>query len=296
MEQTGTVMRPGSTASKPALAARIAGLFLITRPVNVLIAGLSITVAGYLCGIGQAGGALAAAAAAGMLITAAANAINDYFDIEIDRINKPQRPLPAGTLSRREAVALVILAFAAALACAALIGPQALLISTGSGLLLYWYSARLKRTVLWGNLTVSLVTGLAFLFGGIAVGRIEAALVPALFAFFVNLGREIIKDMEDTEGDRAMQARTLPVVYGPEPARRLASAVLLLLLALTWLPWLLGIYGRGYLAVVAIGVQPVLLVVVWALWRRPGRHTYSRLSTLLKADMLIGLLAIYAGR
>lgn len=296
MEPTGAVMRPEAAVAKPTLTTRIAGLFWITRPANVLIAGLSIAVAGYLCGIGQAGVPLAAAAAAGMLITVAANAINDYFDIEIDRINKPQRPLPAGTVSRREAVGLVILAFAAAIACAAFIGPRALFITAGSGLLLYWYSARLKRTVLWGNLTVSLVTGLAFFFGGVAVGRPAAALVPALFAFFMHLGREIIKDMEDTEGDRALQARTLPVVYGPEPARQLASAVLLLLLALTWLPWLFGMYGPGYLAVVVVGVQPVLLLVVWALWRRPGRETCRRLSTLLKADMLIGLLAIYVGR
>ncbi len=278
------------------LVQKCLGIVQLARPVNVFIAGLSIFLAGYLCGIGDAGAKLLAACLVGMLITAAANGINDYFDIEIDRINKPHRPFPSGRLGRTEGLVLVAISFAAALILAGRINPAALGVTLFSGLLLYWYSARLKRTVLWGNLAVSLVTALAFVFGGIAVGRFRSALVPAVFSFLMHLGREIIKDMEDVGGDAALNAATFPVVRGIEPARRLATAVLLVLLPVTWLPWLLGLYGRWYLLAVIAGVHSVLLVVIWSIWRRPERSTYRWSSNLLKADMLVGLLAIYAGR
>lgn len=278
------------------LIERLSAFCALSRPLNVLIAGLSIFLAGSVCGIGSAWRQLLLACAVGALVTAAANGINDYFDLEIDRINKPARPLPAGRITRREGLLFAAGCFAAAVVLACLIHPLALAVTLGSGLLLYWYSARLKRTVLWGNLAVSLVTGLAFLFGGIAVGRLQNALIPAGFSFLMHLGREIIKDMEDVEGDAAGQARTLPVVYGLLPARRLATLVLLLLLAVTWVPWILGIYGLGYLLILLAGVHSVLVLVIWAIWRRPGRTTWGWTSTLLKSDMLAGLLAIYAGR
>jgi len=277
-------------------AQKCLGFIQLTRPVNVLIAGLSIFLAGYLCGIGDAGTRLLAACLVGMLITAAANGINDYYDIEIDRINKPRRPFPSGRLRRGEGLVLVAISFAAALVLAGRINPAALGLTLFSGFLLYWYSARLKRTVLWGNLAVSLVTALAFVFGGIAVGRFRYALVPAVFSFLMHFGREIIKDMEDVGGDAALNAGTFPVVHGLAPARRLATTVLLLLLPVTWLPWFLGLYGHWYLLTVVAGVHSVLLLVIWSIWRRPGRTTYQWSSNLLKADMLVGLLAIYAGR
>ncbi|HNW59524.1 MAG TPA: geranylgeranylglycerol-phosphate geranylgeranyltransferase [bacterium] len=277
-------------------ADKFTALFELTRPVNVLIAGLSIALAGYLCGIGSAWQPLALACAAGALVTAAANSINDYFDLEIDRINKPDRPLPSARLSRREGLLLAGFCFAAALLLAFCIHATALAITFGSGLLLYWYSAHLKRTVLWGNLVVSLVTALAFIFGGIAVGQFQRALIPAAFSFLMHFGREIIKDMEDVDGDAAQQARTLPVVHGLFAARWLATLVLLALVPVTLVPWVLRIYGFWYLLVLLAGVHSVLVLVVWAIWRRPEHATYRWTSTLLKVDMLVGLLAIYAGR
>ncbi|HOT96033.1 MAG TPA: geranylgeranylglycerol-phosphate geranylgeranyltransferase [bacterium] len=299
-------MPPGEFSSAPRstrsrfefhrLTETLSAFYALSRPMNVLIAGLSIFLAGSVCGIDAAWRQLILACAVGALITAAANGINDYFDIEIDRINKPHRPLPSARITKGECLLFVLLCFAAAVVLAFLINFWALVITLSSSLLLYWYSARLKRTVLWGNLAVSLVTGLAFFFGGVAVGHFQRALIPAVFSFLMHLGREIIKDMEDVEGDAALQAMTLPVVYGLLPARRLATAVLLLLLVVTWAPWTLGFYGIGYLLILLAGVHSVLLLVIWAIWRRPGRATWGWTSSVLKADMLVGLLAIYAGR
>ena len=230
------------------------------------------------------------------LITAASNIINDYFDIEIDRVNKPERPLPSGIVSLRSALVLSLVLYGLGMACGAMINVTAFVISALSSVLLYVYSARLKRTVLFGNLTVSLATGMAFIYGGVAVGNIRNATVPAIFAFLMHFGREIIKDMEDVEGDRQDHAITLPVRFGLMPARHLVTWILGLLILVTIVPYLMELYGIWYLLIVMAGVNTILLYSVVMVWARPDKAVFGRLSALLKSDMLVGLLAIYAGR
>lgn len=267
----------------------------MARPINVAIAGVSIFVAAFISGSLQPLRNVVTACLSGALITAAANAINDYFDLEIDLINKPERPLPKGLLSRKQALIFSMCCFCSGILLSTLIGWTAFAVAAGSSLLLYFYSAALKRTVLWGNLTVSLATALAFIYGGIAVKRFSGALIPAGFAFAMHLGREIIKDMEDVEGDKAHNAFTLPVKHGMLPARWLATCVFVALLFSTLLPHVMQIYGRWYLVIVMLGVNTVLIFTIFSLWLASDRKNFRRLSALLKADMLMGLLAIYAG-
>lgn len=274
----------------------VKSLIILSRPVNVIIAFLSIWLAGYLCGIDNNWTELLLASISGALVTAGANAINDYYDLEIDRINKPFRPLPSGSILPHHAVLFAAISFSGALLAALCINLTAVVIASVSTVFLYWYSARLKRTVLWGNLTVSFITGLAFVYGGIAVGRVEYALIPAVFAFFMHFGREIVKDMEDVSGDQAQGARTLPVAHGLRPAQWLVTALFGLLIAATLVPYYAGIYGVHYLIVVVAGVNLVLIAVIAAIWKRPTPATFRVSSALLKADMPIGLLAIYLGR
>ncbi len=275
---------------------KINGLLTLTRPVNVFIAMLSIFIAAFLCGSLEHWVAILLAALSGGVITAASNTINDYYDVEIDKINKPSRPVASGLISKKAALLFSVFLYAAGIIFGALINEKALLISALSTVLLYFYSARFKRMVLLGNLTVSLATGMAFIYGGIAVGNIEQAVIPAIFAFMMHFGREIIKDMEDIEGDRRDNAITLPVKYGLFPAQMLTTVLFVLLIVITLLPYPLGIYGSWYLWVVMAGVNTVLLFSTIMIWIHPDRKIFSKLSVLLKADMLVGLLAIYVGR
>jgi len=272
------------------------GFFTLSRPVNVVIAGLSILVAAFISGPLQPLGKVLAACFSGALITAAANAINDYFDLDIDRINKPERPLPKAVLSKKEALLFSLFFFFSGIVLGAFINRIALAIAASTSVLLYLYSAKLKRTVLWGNLTVSLATALAFIYGGLAVGNPTAAMIPAGFAFAMHLGREIIKDMEDVEGDRQYQSFTLPVKHGITPAKWMATVVFFVLFCATFLPHVLNIYGSWYLIIVIVGVNSVLVYTVISMWRRSSRNNFRRLSAYLKVDMIMGLLAIYAGR
>lgn len=274
----------------------VLSLFLLTRPVNVMISILSIFLAAFICGgLGKTSSILLACLA-GAFITAGANTINDFYDLEIDHVNKPFRPLPSKMVSQKAALILSLLCFGIAMILGLFINLTALGIIILSSLLLCLYSARLKRTVLWGNLTVSFITGLAFIFGGVAVGHIKNALIPAAFALLLHFGREIIKDMEDITGDRLENAKTLPIVYGIRSAQWLTTVIFSALFVATIIPFVFKIYGKYYLLIVMLGVNTLVMYTVVDIWARPSTQTFRRISALLKADMLVGLTAIYVGR
>jgi geranylgeranylglycerol-phosphate geranylgeranyltransferase len=162
--------------------------------------------------------------------------------------------------------------------------------------LLFLYDAYLKRTVLIGNLVVALVAGLAFIYGGIAVGNVNVALWAFALAFLFHLGREIVKDMEDAPGDQQSQAETLVVRHGLTPARTASTIVFTLLVVLLPLPYLIGPFRQFYLWIVLFGTLPLLLYVIVFLWRCSTSESFHKLSSILKAGMVIGLAALYIGR
>lgn len=268
-------------------------LVLLPRPLNCLITALSAGVGALAAGPALPHGVWWAALAAA-LIAGSGNSLNDVADLEIDRINRPERPLPAGHLGRPAAlVHSLVLALAGsgiALWQGPALGGMALLVTAA----LVLYDLWLKHTALWGNLLVSALAAAAFPFGALAAGQLGRAWIPAGFAFLFHLGREIVKDIEDMEGDRALGAHTLPLRVGASLAARLAAGILLILAAFTWWPWLAGIYGWKYLAPV-LGVDGLLLWTGWRLLRDrkavPGAHLGSR----LKWGMLLGLVAVVAG-
>ena len=268
---------------------------LLTRPVNVVIGGLSIFVGALVTGTIQPLHKVLCACLSGALIAAGANAVNDYFDVAIDRQNKPHRPLPSGLIPPRSAFLFANTLLVCGASCGVLVNNAAFVIAALSAALLYVYSYKLKRTVLMGNLAVSLVTGLAFIYGGVAVGRVGRALIPAAFALLFHLGREIIKDIEDIEGDRLADANTLPIRFGTHKSLVVATVVFVLLVIATLIPYITFVFSRFYLYIVVLGVDSVLIFVIISMWRRQTSAHYHFLSNLLKADMLIGLIAIYVG-
>jgi len=227
------------------------------------------------------------------LIAAAANSINDYFDIDIDRINKPQRPLPAGHLSANAGKQIAFIEYAVGNSVAAMISPVALAMALFFSALTFLYASHFKRQPIWGNVVVSLSTAAAFIYGGIAVNNYREAIYPAIFAFFFHFGREIIKDMEDIEGDRAMGARTLPIVFGFGAAKNLIWLNFILLLLATLLPFYSQQYGATYMTIVFIGVYPVLGYCLFSIQQNASSKQLNFLSNMLKADMVVGLLAVY---
>ncbi|MFQ6618341.1 MAG: geranylgeranylglycerol-phosphate geranylgeranyltransferase [Fidelibacterota bacterium] len=269
--------------------------FLVLRPQNMGISFLSIFLGAFITGSISPLQKIILACISGSLIAGAANAINDYYDYSIDAINKPWRPIPSGKIKRERVLYLSIFLFAIGIFLSFWINLTSITISITASALLYLYSSRLKGVALAGNLIVSSVAGLAFVYGSAAANRPLIGLIPGGFALLFHLGREIIKDIQDWEADRKEKALTLPVRYGIRYSLRFITIIFSILIAGTLLPFIFKIYNLNYLVTVVLGVDTVLLYTMISMWLKPNSENLGKLSGILKIDMLVGLLAIYMG-
>jgi len=229
------------------------------------------------------------------IVAGGGNIINDYFDYEIDKINRPNRPLPLGLISRREALSLYFVLSVLSMLISFKISVEAFIIVSATNVLLYLYSAALKKIPLVGNLVVSTCTALAFIYGGIVAGNIYAAIIPAVFAFLVNLIREIIKDIEDIDGDKKNRLETYPIKYGIEKSKALLITLLIFLFTATSIPILFRLYKIEYFIVVMFFVNLPLIYFIREIASKQFLNNISKLSWLIKLTMIFGLIAIYLG-
>jgi geranylgeranylglycerol-phosphate geranylgeranyltransferase len=274
---------------------RIRDILELSRIGNVAITGFSVLIGtgGYVRSANIHLVIMAAISA--MIIAAGGNAQNDYYDQKTDAINRPERPIPSGRISPHFAFIFSILCYAAGIIPGWLIGMDTGLMASGVAIMLWLYAARGKMMGLGGNLVIALICALAFIYGGLTVKNPALAAFPAVFAFLMHLSREIIKDVQDISGDRQSGARTLAVRAGHKRALSVSAFSLLLLISFSPVPYLLGIYNVRYLIAVILGVDLVLLPVIYQLFKNPLGADYAKLSFILKIDMLVGLMAIALG-
>ena len=258
----------------------------LPRPVNCLITFASVLLGGWL-GIHRITEPLLFAALSAALITAGGNALNDLCGITEDRINKPHRPLPSGRLSPGFARIEMGIFLLAGILLALPLPMPALAIALTAVTSLIFYNIYLKRVPLIGNLIISALGGLAFLYGGAAVKVISAPYLIAGFAFLFHLGRELLKDLEDSAGDRQLSGGTVPISWGENSARILITGIFTILIIAMPLPALLGIYSSIYLSLILL-LNILLIFVLIRLWQK---DTLGYLNNLLKAGMLLGLAA-----
>jgi len=267
----------------------------LSRPINLLITVISIPVACWIAGGTKDDWfSILFAALTGVFVAAGANSINDAFDIDIDRINRPNRPLPRGTLTQQNAREMWFLVSSGAIIFNFFLNVAAFVIVVIVVVILYYYSAKLKRTVFLGNFVVAIMTGMAFVYGGIVMNNIERSIMPALFAFLSNLARELVKDVEDIEGDRREHALTLPITFGVKPALWLATISLLILIGSTLLAVYFSIYHIAFLYTV-IGADALILSAIVMMWHSASPIQMRRVSISIKMSMGIGLAAIILG-
>lgn len=183
----------------------------------------------------------------GFLLSGAAMISNDYFDLEVDRINHPERPLPSGRVSVREAAVLTGLFTVAGLIGAALLGAMALILAIviwAVGLLYNW---KLKESGLPGNMAVSFSVASTFVFGGLAVGRLGSGLVWTFgaLAFLFDLGEEIAGGVMDAAGDALRSARSVARVHGRKAALGVTGGLFLTFVVVSVLPFFEGWMGMA---------------------------------------------------
>jgi geranylgeranylglycerol-phosphate geranylgeranyltransferase len=221
------------------------------------------------------------------LITGAGNAINDYYDREIDAINRPKRPIPSGRILPGAAFRYSLALFAIGCILAGLVNQICLLVAAFNSALLFFYARNLKATPLFGNVSVAFLTGSTFLFGGAAAGAagLVANQVPFGLSFLASMSREIAKDIEDMAGDRLGGARTLPILAGERPSAALAGLFGLAAVALSFF----APFGRVYLAIVAVADLFLLLSVL-----KVVKGDAAGSQKAIKRGMAVALMAFLA--
>jgi geranylgeranylglycerol-phosphate geranylgeranyltransferase len=228
------------------------------------------------------------------LVTGAGNSINDYYDIEIDRVNKPKRPIPSGRVSTSAALRFSLALFAAGTASAFLINVPCGMIALFNSLLLIYYARALKRTAFLGNLAVGYLTGSTFLFGGAVFfesGGLESVFVLFLLATLATIAREIVKDIEDMDGDMKDRARTLPIVIGPRRAAYIAASIGLIAVLASPLPYMQSLMSARYLFLVAVAD----LLFAIAVYEILGKDNPAGSSRMFKLAMAFALISFLAG-
>jgi len=250
---------------------------------------------------------------ASVFIAAAGYIINDYFDLNIDQVNKPQKNVVDKFIHRRWAIiwhfvlsfaGVVLTAFAVGLSYWYLVLANLLCV-----LLLWFYSTSLKRRLLIGNVVISLLTAwtiLVFFFAlshpsnafntsnELSVKFFRLAFLYSGFAFIISLVREAVKDMEDMEGDTRYGCKTLPIVAGTRTTKIYAGiwmAVLIATLAI------LQVYVLqfGWWHMVVYGIAFVIFSLLFALMKLRNAITakdYSHLSRTTKWIMFAGILSM----
>jgi geranylgeranylglycerol-phosphate geranylgeranyltransferase len=182
------------------------------------------------------------------LITASGNVINDYFDYRIDKINRPERPLPAGKISSKEALALYLALASLGLIISFLISFNFFFLALFNSALVFLYSKKLKRTLL-GNAVDSWLACSVFIAPLFILSKIKLsspATALAIIAFFGNYGREVLKDVEDVKGDKIRGAKTVPIVLGNIKATILGKVLVFVASILLFLPYILGFFSQIY--------------------------------------------------
>jgi geranylgeranylglycerol-phosphate geranylgeranyltransferase len=233
----------------------------------------------------------------GFFISSSALIFNDYFDIESDKINAPERPLPSGMVKPSDVVLLTILTTGIGLAAAVLISILAVgiaIIFWGIGFLYNW---KLKETGLPGNIMVSCSVAITFIFGGIAAGQPWNTTVWFFSAivFFIDLGEEIASGAMDEQGDKKRKSKSIAITKGKQYALFLSSVFFAIVIVISAIPFLLRWLGIPYLIMIVIMDSIILLSTIKLLRSKTPKEGRLYLRSIYLGASL-SLLAFIIGQ
>ena len=236
------------------------------------------------------------AAAAAFVITGAGNVINDYYDYEIDKINRPHRAIPSNKISKSDAWMLSVTMFAIGLGMSN-VNVYCLGLAICNTAVLIVYGKYSKRMYLLANLIVSYLVASIFIYGALAnvsgefleLEKTQLVAILSGCAFFATLSREIVKDIEDMEGDKKKYSVTLPIQMGAKRARDIASTFLLTAIALSALPLLIpSHYFNTLLYLVPVAIADLIFLSSMNMRPAPAQKT-------MILGMTMAIIAFFAG-
>ncbi|HSI77432.1 MAG TPA: geranylgeranylglycerol-phosphate geranylgeranyltransferase [Lunatimonas sp.] len=226
-----------------------------------------------------------------VILTASGYMINDYYDVKIDYVNRPNEVVVGRGMKRRMVMILHTFLNVVGIGVGYLIHPRIGVINFLAAFLLWLYSNSLKRLPFIGNLTVAGLTGLAIWVVGYYYQDSQMLILTyAIFAFFINLIREIIKDIEDRPGDRKHGCRTLPIVVGFRNTKKIIFSVAALFVASIVV---VTVKINDPVLFIYFGLLGVLFVFfLYKLYIADRKSQFSQLSRMAKILMLTGAVSM----
>ena len=234
---------------------KIKGLIHLFRPELPFAAGVTVLVGEMVAMSGLPSVRQATLGfACVFLLSASALILNDVFDLEVDRVNAPERAIASGAVTVGEAVGLSVPVTLGGLAAAWAIGPSALGFGAFIWIIGFLYNWKFKRSGLPGNLMVAASVGSCFVLGGMAVGELGNPMLwfMALGAFLIDLAEEIAGDAMDMEGDKVLGSQSLALRFGRTAALRVSAGLFALLFVLSLIPLIQGTMGLQYLLAIIV--------------------------------------------
>jgi geranylgeranylglycerol-phosphate geranylgeranyltransferase len=278
---------------------KASGFVRLMRPINCAMMGFAVFVGAVLADPGFFNAewlGVLYGFVTGFMLTAAAMAINDYYDRAIDAINEPSRPIPSGSVTSRQALAFVFALSAIGFVFAYLTSLLCLAVAAISWIVVVTYVTVGKRSGLPGNLLVSTCVAIPFIYGSITVlNQVPLSVVLfTLMAFLSNTGREITKGIVDLKGDKAEGIKTLAVRYGEKNAAIASSLFYVSAVALTPIPPFLNLVSFWFIPIVL--VTDIGLVASSALLlKNHSRENAKKIKNLVLLWFVVGLLAYVFG-
>jgi len=187
-------------------------------------------------------------------ISASILVLNDYFDVETDKINAPDRPIPSNMVTSSETLFLSISLFLVGLFLSYLINIIALLIAIILSIIGFLYNRKFKKSGLYGNLMVSFSVGMTFIYGGLTVGLPfnKIAWFFGIIAALIDLGEEIAADSMDMKGDILIDSNSLAIKYGKQTALKISGYIFFFVILLTIIPFVMKWFPTVYLIPITI--------------------------------------------
>ncbi|MFH1194254.1 MAG: UbiA family prenyltransferase [bacterium] len=272
-------------------ARKIKGLFKLLRFELPFAAGICVVLGQSLASGKIASVQITAIGFFSVFFTSAAILVlNDYFDVETDKINAPHRPIAANVVTKTEALAFAIILFIAGLILGYFISIPALICTAALSLIGFLYNRGFKKYGVYGNLMVSFSVGMTFIYGGITVGIPfdKAVWFFAIIASLIDLGEEIAADAMDAEGDKLIESHSIAIKYGKSTALKISGLIFGTVILLTIIPFVTGWFKLVYflpfsLMDVAIGYSTIRLI-------RPEEREVRKLIRVIYLSGTIGLL------
>ncbi len=272
-------------------------LIMLTRPVNSIMVGFAVvvgvavsaplellstpTILGFLTGF---------------LISSYSMVVNDWYDLDVDRINNPNRPLASGRISLRTAAVYAAILLILGIATSLFIGLENFIIATVFAAIAWVYNYWGKKQILLGNMMVAASVAIPYIYGGAAVGRIESLLLwfLALTSFLAATGREVVKTISDVEGDEARRVNSVARVYGSHAAAIVGGVLFLGAASSTVLPIVTGEVGVVFSTLILL--PDVLFIYAAVKIIRDSTKTNAlKIKNLTLIGMIIGMLVFIIG-